>query len=119
MTNGDYEKIEPILRSIMGLLAAKDYEGLFAKYPKSLGAADGLREAVDEYGRTIVLPPFEAGYSRVINSFPVHGAGEIPTWKVDAPVWTAEEGRSDLTLKLEVVFGPEEPEVVVRDLRVL
>jgi hypothetical protein len=46
-------------------------------------------------------------------------AGESATWKVDAPMWTEEGGRSDLTLKLKIIFGPGDPEAIVRDLRVL
>jgi hypothetical protein len=39
---------------------------------------------------------------------------------VAAPLWTAEEGRSDLTLELRLIeFAPEAYEVEIEDLHVL
>lgn len=44
---------------------------------------------------------------------------ESPTWVIAAPLWTKEEGQSDLTLELTITCGKGEPEVVIDNLHVL
>jgi len=47
-------------------------------------------------------------------------ANDRPTFHVDAPLWTKEEGRSDLTLSLQLTETPQHIyEIEVLDLRVL
>lgn len=46
-------------------------------------------------------------------------ARAVPTWSVEADVWTAEEGASDLTLQLTVAFEPDGPLVETDGLNVL
>lgn len=49
----------------------------------------------------------------------VRGAG-LPTWSVDVPPWSAEEGRSGVTLQLTIWAGAHgEFDVEVDDLHVL
>ncbi len=64
-----------------------------------LSAAD-LERAVSEYVRTLVpLPPEALDELDVVA---VQGA-ELPTFNGDIDLWTSEQGRSDLTLQLELV----------------
>ena len=81
----------------MTMLARRDYAGL-ASWSNGvrLNRAE-MESAVRAYGRTVILPPrdtipnFDA--VKVMNAEPER-------WSVDIPLWTREEGRSDLTLEV-------------------
>lgn len=63
-----------------------------------------ILQAITEYGRILVAPPQEVWWPLVVIT-PVEG--EPPTLQVAAPLWTKEEGRSDLTMELWLTeFGP-------------
>lgn len=72
-----------------------------------LSAAE-IQTAVEEYGLQPVEPPPEAYRelgepAGLLNAVRVSVA-EDETWSVRMPLWTREEGRSDLTVELTVVF---------------
>jgi hypothetical protein len=74
-----------------------------------------IRRALDEYGRTLVPLPNEA-----IAAMEILPSNLAPrTFAVDVPLWTAEEGRSDLTLSLTVVENDDGAELTIDDLHVL
>ncbi len=78
-------------------------------------SADELQEALREYGRTIITLPDEA-----LNLADVHSvAGQRTRWAVDVPLWTAEEGRSDLTLSLTISESRDGVRLEIDDLHVL
>lgn len=56
--------------------------------------ADQIAESVREYGRSVVSPPADLQ----LNVVKVEAAKN--TWSVYVPVFTKEEGRSDLTLEV-------------------
>ena len=98
LASGDYDTVERMTRG------------------RRLSAAD-LRTAVERYGRTLVALPQEAVQDldvvEVRNSEP-------PTFSVVIDLWTAEEGRSDLTLELELVDRFDGAyEVSIQNLHVL
>lgn len=79
------------------LLAAGDFDDLARLAPGSRISAEQMRLAVAQYGRRLVpLPPSASG---LIDYVAVQGA-EPDQWSVVVPLFTAEEGRSDLTLEL-------------------
>jgi hypothetical protein len=79
-----------------------------------LSAAE-LQETLREYGRTIITLPDEA-----LNLADVHAiAGQRTCWAVDIPLWTAEEGRSDLTLSLTISETRDGVQLEIDDLHVL
>jgi hypothetical protein len=57
-----------------------------------------LKKALKAYGRTVITIPDEA--FDFVDIYPIQG--QKSTWAVDVPLWTAEEGRSDVTLSLTV-----------------
>lgn len=118
MNAGEYEEMERALQRVMRLLAAKEYDALIASHPRSTISAEELRNEVAQYGRTIIAPPFDDGYRKQIEVYEKDAAG-IAMWEVEAPIWTAEEGYSDLTLSVRFILGPEGPEIVLRNLHVL
>jgi hypothetical protein len=78
--------------------------------------SDDFYRVLKEYGKTFISPPTGA-YSdiqpvRIINE-------EQPTWAVDAPLWTLEEGMSDLSIELTIVLGESGPTIQIDDLRVM
>lgn len=77
--------------------------------------ADELATAVREYGRTLQpLPPDVDG---LIDVYP-HVA-DVETCSLDVDLWTAEEGRSDLTLQLVAKKIGDGYHLEISDLHVL
>ena len=82
---------------VLTLLAAQQYDRLQILCGGVRLSALELQRAVAEYGRTLIPPPTEAAglidYVEILDSQP-------RAWSVRVPVFTREEGRSDLTLEL-------------------
>jgi hypothetical protein len=74
-----------------------------------------LKEALQVHGRTIIALPDEA--FRLAEVYPVKG--QNATWAVDVPLWTAEEGRSDLVLSLTVSDSQDGVRLEIDDLHTL
>ena len=74
-----------------------------------------LDRAIADYGRTLVSLPSEGVDAAEV--FPLDG--NPGKFAVDLPLWTAEEGESDLTLSLTVVDDDDGPAVTIDDLHVL
>jgi hypothetical protein len=87
------------IRRIVALLAERRYEDVARLCVGSRVSAEEMKEAVTTYGRTIVALP-EAS-AALVDSVRVTSASD-PTWLVVVPLFTREEGRSDLTLELTV-----------------
>jgi hypothetical protein len=101
---------------MMGRLAREDYESAVKRCTKSRLTVDDLRAVIRDYGRKVVSPPPDA--YKELDAVPVSGA-TVPTWSVRAPLWTEEEGRSDLTLQLKIAFESGTPSIELDDLEVL
>ena len=72
-----------------------------------------LARAVETYDRTLSPLPHEA--FELADIYEVEGQR---VWRVDLPLWTEEEGRSDLTLFLSVYEKNGAVVVEIDDLRV-
>jgi hypothetical protein len=109
------EKLRTSLRSVVYELVRKNYATLERDGRAGRVGAEGLRRAIAEYRRNLVALPEE--------SFEISSAIEVKskpgTWAVDLDLWTAEEGRSDLTLSATVTEVGERVQVEIDDLRVL
>jgi len=103
-------------REMVNQLARGDYESLVGQSVKSRLTSDDLRAVIRDYGRKLVSPPSDA--YKNLDAVQVKGAA-VPTWSVRAPLWTEEEGRSDLTLELTIAVSPGAPTVELDDLHVL
>ena len=79
------------------MLAEGDYEGLERLTNGSRLTAAEMAEGVREYGGNLILPP--DGAFENLDVVGVEGA-RPREWSVNVDLWTAEEGRSDLTLEL-------------------
>jgi hypothetical protein len=76
--------------------------------------AEHLQEVVANYGRTIVSLP-DVGWG-LVDEYPIDGhPNEV---SLDIPLWTTEEGRSDLTLSVSCRRYGQTVSVAIDDLRV-
>ena len=111
--------MDTALKSEIQLLVAELVRGHYASVASngrgSRLSENDLREAMSTYGRTLILLP--SGWWDLVNEFPREDNPEIVA--IDVPLWTKEEGRSDLTLCLTVIKSGSRYLVNVDDLRVL
>lgn len=91
--------LETIVWELVSKLAGGEYEGVIAYCFASRLSADDLRSAIDDYGKTFIVPPKNAYQN--LDVVTVRDS-RIPTWSVRAPLWSQEEGRSDLELQLTI-----------------
>ncbi|WP_437905929.1 hypothetical protein WME95_48180 [Sorangium sp. So ce327] len=78
-------------------------------------SAEELRTAVEQYGKTLLLLPDESW--ALVDEYPQ--IGDPSTVAVDVPLWTKEEGRSDLTLSLTATKQSDGWALYIDDLHVL
>jgi hypothetical protein len=93
-------RIQKTVEGLMLLLAKADYAEIESMTSGIRMSRLDIADAIVEYGRTLVVPPTEA-YEQ-LDSIEVANAPS-PTWSVTMPLWTVEEGRSDLTIELTLV----------------
>ncbi len=111
------EKLHNTVKVITELLAEGKYKEIEALCNGVRLDAKEIAYAVSEYGRTIIPLPKE-GYERldiieVSNSNPKE-------WSVNIPIYTSEEGLSDLTLELSLINNSTELyQIEVDNLHVL
>lgn len=89
-----------VVRTTVGLLTAMHYDTLERMTRRKRLTAGMMRDAVERYGRTLVRPP-DAAYQDLSGL-----AGERHgkrVYQVVFPLWTKEEGQSDLELDLVIV----------------
>lgn len=91
--------IEGAVRAVVDLLVAGDYVAIERSDEGGLVSAEEIGTAVAEYGRTLATPEegwFDAvALTRAVDS-------SRPRFHADVPLWTVEDGRSDLTLELQI-----------------
>lgn len=91
--------LESVVRKLVTTLADGEYEDVVAACSASRLSADDLRAVVSDYGRTLVAPPADAYLE--LDAVVIRDSA-VPTWSVRAPLWTKEEGRSDLEFQLTI-----------------
>ena len=92
--------VEVSVRTVVDLLVRQEYEALARMTGGIRMSASDIREAIKEYGRTLMPPAADTWWPTVVVT-PVHSGP--PTLHVAAPLWTVEEGRSDLSLELHLI----------------
>src|SRR6476620_3780830 len=108
--------LEDIVFDLLDEIALKRYDALVSRCAASRLSAGDIERVVIDYGRTVVRPP-RADYTG-LSTVRLSGASS-PTWSVAAPLWTSEEGRSDLTLELTISLTEAGMDVQLDDLHVL
>ena len=104
------------VRRIVSLLVTGNYQELEQLSHGVRLDAVSIKRAVADYGRTLVEPPGDAQF---LEWYPISNSSP-PAWSVDVTLFSAQEGRSDLTLTLTLTqHGPEKYHVEIEDLHVL
>jgi hypothetical protein len=103
------EAVQTLVRD----LVAERYDKLVSDGRAGRLTSEELARAIRQYGRTPRELPEEAW--DVVDVYP-RGKG---FQSVDVPLWTEEEGRSDLTLSLSVERSDDSVQVSIEDLHVL
>ena len=109
------KQVRSIVIDLLVLLADGDYESIMERCGYSLMDDYDLQTAVADYGRKVVAPPADYAFMRACEL----RARAVPTWHVEADVWTEEEGRSDLTLEMTIEFEQSGPVIGLNNLHAL
>lgn len=109
--------LETAIRVIIDLLIRGEYEAIDMLTRGRRLSAAALEGAVSSYGRKLAMPP--DSWMDIVDIVPID-EGEQAKFFAAVPLWTVEEGRSDLTLELRLSeFAPQVYDTEVLDLRVL
>ena len=110
-------KLKATVRQVVSMLVQGDYETLERLTNGVRLTVAEMAEGVREYGGSLILPP--DGAFENLDVVEVEGA-KRREWSVNVDLWTAEEGRSDLTLELKLrKSGEEIYEVEIDGIHVL
>jgi len=113
----DPAKLRATVSALTDRRAQRDYVGFCGLARTSRLAASDLARVVRQYGRS--LTPLPATAFQAVDVVPVSGS-DPQRWSVVIPLWTREEGRSDLSLEIIVEDSPAQRyPVEVDDLHVL
>jgi hypothetical protein len=108
---------ESAVREVTELLVQGEYGEIEGRTAGVRLSALEIGHAVKEYGRRLVVPSNLAALT--LDVVPITAAA-WPSWSVQVPIWTAEEGRSDLTLELTArQVQPDQFQAEVDNLHVL
>ena len=110
------EKLKSIVNQIITLLIASDFQKVVELTNGTRMTSEEIQRALHEYGRTLIAPPSK-GFD-LMDAVEVEGMS-IPQYSIRMPLWTQEEGMSDLTLELTVKISNEKTEVELDDIHVL
>lgn len=92
--------IKNVVSSLIDLLVRKDYYAIARTTNGVRLTAEEIKDAIENYGRTLVAPPIDAfEYMDVIHI----KDSQNTQWSVTMPLWTKEEGRSDLSIEITVI----------------
>lgn len=110
------QDIAAIVHDILMNLAARQYDALELRHRSSRMSAEEMHDVIIDYGRVVIGPPHDwAKYLSIVEVVNF----ELAKFSVVTPLWTAEEGRSDLSLELWITFGRGEPVVEIDSIHVL
>ena len=107
--------IEPVNR-IVSLLVVGRYADLEQQTYGVRLTANEMAKAIADYGRTLVPPP-QDGF-KLMNVVEIKEA-QPKRWSVAIPLWTKEEGRSDLTVEMTIVEREDTFLIELDDIHVL
>ena len=103
-----FDAIKESVRMITNLLAMGEWQAIENMTDGRRLSSDDLRSAVVEYGGTLVpIPDFELARLEIVHVSPrglksFRFSRSRQMFAVAVPLWTKEEGRSDLFLELSL-----------------
>jgi hypothetical protein len=105
-----------LMREVIERLVSRRYVELETMTNGIRLKASDMDRAVAEYGRILVPPPENA--FELLDIVEVHGFSNTK-WSVVMPLWTREEGRSDLSVELTLIRCGEKFAVELDNIHVL
>lgn len=94
-----------LLARLLDLLVVGDYAGAEALTGSVRVSADEMRTAISDYGGTLTPIP-EAGWN-LVDAVRVTAPTVGKVWSVEIPLWSEEEGRSDLEVRTTITVLPD------------
>lgn len=110
------DRLGTVVQDVLSQLGSGRIREVFARSIPGGMSEEYFREVLRDYAVTPVSPP--PGADLAVRAYEVSTAS-TPTWAVDVPIWTREEGRSDLTLQLRIELDESDARIMVESLRVL
>ncbi|MEX5572083.1 hypothetical protein Q1J52_03985 [Pseudomonas lijiangensis] len=108
------ESIKLKIVDLLEALVKGDFERISAKNWYGRLNKPDIETRLSEYGNTLTLPP--ASFMEKIDIYEYNDGSGL---RLDIPLWTEEEGMSDLTLSVEILNSKNEAALQMIDLRVL
>lgn len=106
---------EEAIRELVEDLVSGDYSRIQLDGRIGRLTVNELERVISSYGRTLTRLPEDA--LDIADIYPVEGSAGLAA--IEVPLWTVEEGRSDLILSLTLNESMGEPTVSIDDLHVL
>ena len=110
-----FDIIRKTVRHIVDLIAIQRYDLVLKVCSSSRLTEADLEHAMNEYGVHAMLAPEDA--DQYIEAVAIKDS-LVPTWSLWAPLWTQEEGRSDLILELTIAIHATHADVELDNLHV-
>ncbi|WP_122468838.1 DUF7668 domain-containing protein [Pseudomonas viridiflava] len=107
-------KVKLEIRDLLEALAHNDFTKISINNWYGRLNKEDIETRISEYGRTLTPPPDSFMEKAYIYNYE-DGSG----LKIDVPLWTIEEGISDLTLSLELIHEGDNEKLQMSDLHVL
>lgn len=104
------------LGALVSDLAAGRYDEIARDGRAGRIAPTDMRRVIVDYGRTPISPPTLEAVAESLHAFALDH--EQNAWAIDAPLWTREEGRSDLEVFVRARLTPSGVHIEMEDLRV-
>jgi hypothetical protein len=109
-------RLRELVAQVIHLLVHKEYEQLFKLTNGVRLSTQEITQAIEDYGRILIEPPDQAfDFMDIIQ---VQSDLDM-CWSITMPVWTQEEGRSDLSVELTVTDNGNHFTIELDDLHVL
>jgi hypothetical protein len=104
------------VRRVLQMLANGAYEAPAELTNGERLSADEIRQSIADYGRKVATPPEDA-YEH-IDAIEIRGS-HPRSWSARVPLWTEEEGRSDLTPEMTITELATDVRIETDDIHVL
>ena len=113
------EEIVAAVKRLIQLLSENQYSEIVAWTQARRLQEPEIEIAITEYGRTVVMPP-ESFYPEYIDAIRIEHS-DSQEWSVVFPLWTLEEGESDLSVEFTFKEGDPAagPELELDNIHVL
>jgi hypothetical protein len=100
----------------MDFIVRGNYDDAIASCRRSRLTSRDMRVVIERYGWQLISPPKELFHN--LDAVELRNS-QSSAWSVRLPLWTEEEGRSDLEVELTVTVLDGFPTINLDDLRVL